>query len=373
MRPPGAPGSPPRPRILYATTREATYARNRTLIGALAHYGEVDVIAPRGRGQGFEQRFVYLSGVVLVAFRLIVRALRRRSRDGTLVLGFLAQPLTALAGPFWRGRIVADAFVSVHDTVCHDKRLAREGSWIGRAAKWLDEQLVGRADALLFDTEQHRQYFRTLSPDAFPPSAIVPVGARPMAGPPAARPPSERFHVLFAGSFIPLQGAPIIVEAAAMLRNEPIDFTLVGAGQELAAAKAVADRQGLTSVRFVGWVDLRTLDEWYHRADAVLGIFGPSSKALRVIPNKVFEALSIGQPVITGDTPAIRELVEPGQEVICCPVNDPAALAEAIRWASRHRDRLREIGRAGRLAFERHASEAAIIAALQPVFAEPAS
>jgi glycosyltransferase involved in cell wall biosynthesis len=117
-------------------------------------------------------------------------------------------------------------------------------------------------------------------------------------------------------------------------------------------------------------VDVATLDDWYHQADVILGIFGRTPKTRRVVPNKVFEALSIGQPVITGDTPAIREILEPGRDVICCPVDDPAGLADAIRWAHGHREQLHEIGRAGRRAFEQHASARAIAEALRPLFDE---
>ncbi|HXE81614.1 MAG TPA: glycosyltransferase [Vicinamibacterales bacterium] len=362
-----APGTPrERRRILYVTTREVRYPRNSTLIRALEHFGAVRVIAPGGSGQGFDRRLAYLWGLAHVVVRLVMRAMARR--DDTLVLGFLAQPLAAIAGPLWRGRLVADALVSVYDTVCHDKRLARERSFMGRAAWWLDAHLVRRADVLLFDTEQHRDYFRTFARAALPPSLVVRVGARPMKRAGAPRERSDRFHVLFAGSFIPLQGVRTIVEAARLLRDEPIAFTLVGSGQELPEALEIAKRCDLRSVKFIGWVDLDTLDDWYQRADVILGIFGPTAKTQRVIPNKVFEALAIGQPVITGDTPAIRELLVPDRDVICCAVNDPEALAAAIRWASRHRDRLREIGLAGQRAFERYASDAAIVEALRPAF-----
>lgn len=357
-----------RPRIVYATTREARYARNSTLVRALERFGDVEVIAPGGSGQGFDRRLAYLGGVVHVVARLLMRAVARRSADETLVLGFLAQPLAVVAGPLWRGRLVADALVSVYDTVCHDKRLARHDSWLGRAARWLDARLVRRADVLLFDTEQHREYFGTFADGPLPLPLVVRVGARPMKRPDGPAPRSERFQVLFAGSFIPLQGAGVIVEAARLLRDEPIDFTLIGSGQEHRAATERARVYGLESMRFIGWVDLDTLDAWYHRADVILGIFGPTEKTRRVIPNKVFEALAIGQPVITGDTPAIREMLVPDRDVICCAVDDPAALAAAIRRASADRVRLREIGLAGQRAFERHASEAALAEALRPAF-----
>ena len=53
-------------------------------------------------------------------------------------------------------------------------------------------------------------------------------------------------------------------------------------------------------------------------------------KAQRVIPNKVYDALACARPVLTADTPAVRELLRPGVEVGVCPPGDPVALADAI-------------------------------------------
>lgn len=61
-----------------------------------------------------------------------------------------------------------------------------------------------------------------------------------------------------------------------------------------------------------------------------LGIFGTTPKAARVIPNKVFDALAIGRPVITSDTPAIREAFIHGENIWVVPAGDEKALAEAI-------------------------------------------
>jgi glycosyltransferase involved in cell wall biosynthesis len=51
-----------------------------------------------------------------------------------------------------------------------------------------------------------------------------------------------------------------------------------------------------------------------------------------VIPNKVYEGLAMGKPVITADTPAIRELATYGElPLVLIPAGDAKALAGAIR------------------------------------------
>jgi glycosyltransferase involved in cell wall biosynthesis len=78
-------------------------------------------------------------------------------------------------------------------------------------------------------------------------------------------------------------------------------------------------------------VDYSELVDWIHRADICLGIFGDSEKAARVIPNKVFQILSTGTPLITRDSPAIRELLDPEMPgVLLVPPKQPDALVDAL-------------------------------------------
>ena len=78
-----------------------------------------------------------------------------------------------------------------------------------------------------------------------------------------------------------------------------------------------------------------------------LGIFGTSAKAGRVVPNKLFECLAVGRPIVTADTAAIREAFT--DEVAVVPPGDAPALAEKIR------DLLRQPGHLEALAARGHA------------------
>jgi glycosyltransferase involved in cell wall biosynthesis len=76
-----------------------------------------------------------------------------------------------------------------------------------------------------------------------------------------------------------------------------------------------------------------------------------------VIPNKAFQALACGAPLITADTPAARELLTDGVSALLVPPGDPEALAGAVRRLAGDVELARRIATGGRSAYERQASE----------------
>ena len=51
-------------------------------------------------------------------------------------------------------------------------------------------------------------------------------------------------------------------------------------------------------------------------ADVCLGVFGRSEKAGRVVPNKVFDALACGRPVVTAASDGAREWLRDGETAL---------------------------------------------------------
>jgi glycosyltransferase involved in cell wall biosynthesis len=161
--------------------------------------------------------------------------------------------------------------------------------------------------------------------------------------------------VVYAGQYIPLHGLETVVDAAHRLRDrEDIVFDLVGRGQALPAIRERARALHLPNLRFSEtWLSPEGLaDAHLASADICLGIFGDQPKAQRVVPYKVYTALASGRPVITADTPAIRELLAPGAEVWTVPPADPEALATAILALAEQPHLRRALARAGQAAWD---------------------
>lgn len=196
--------------------------------------------------------------------------------------------------------LVFDPLISAYDKQVFERgKIPPDGFRANRLLAW-ERGLFQRADIVLADTEAHRRYFVDTFAVAEENVKVVFVGAEePLFAPaPALRKgPDEELEALFYGSFIALQGAPVIVAAARRYQGPPLRWTLIGAGPELESCRQAA--AGLANVRFEPWLDYAALPERIRRADILLGVFGTTAKAGRVMPNKVFQSLACGRPVVT--------------------------------------------------------------------------
>jgi glycosyltransferase involved in cell wall biosynthesis len=268
---------------------------------------------------------------------LIWRYLRLPDHDAVLVC-YMGQLDVLVVWPFAKFRrkpIVWDAFLSLYDTVVDDRRMVGTRSPIASllfAWEWL---ACRAADAILLDTTAHGRYF--IETFGLPPSRVhrILVGAEPETFHPPERseppPQSDRpFRVLFYGQFIPLHGIETVVRAAKLSEGCGIHWELIGSGQEQDRIRRLIAELRPANLAWDPWVPYQDLLQRIHRADVCLGIFGQTEKAARVIPNKVFQIIASGKPLVTADTPAARELLTAGPDIELVTANDPEDLRQAV-------------------------------------------
>jgi glycosyltransferase involved in cell wall biosynthesis len=228
--------------------------------------------------------------------------------------------------------VVFDAFVSLLETA--DDRGVGGASRRARARLATEDRVACRlADLVLLDTATHARYFEETFRVPARKLRRIWVGADDEVMTRVPLVAGHGFRVFVYASFIPLHGLEHVVEAAHLLERagEPVSVDIVGTGATEAAVRALVAQRGVRSVTFLGARPYSELPSLIAASDVCLGIFGTSAKAGRVIPNKVFDALAVGRPVITADTPAAREVLTHGRDAWLCPPGDAAALAEALR------------------------------------------
>lgn len=165
------------------------------------------------------------------------------------------------------------------------------------------------------------------------------------------------FRVYFHGNFIPLQGVEYIIRAAKiLLSHKDVQIKIIGAGFGYDRIRALADELGVNNVNFLGKIPLEQLPEHLLKADICLGIFGDTAKTQRVIPNKVYESIAMAKPVISADTPAMREIFADRENILFCRHADPQDLAAKILELKNDKELREKIAKGGRELFKLKAS-----------------
>ncbi len=138
--------------------------------------------------------------------------------------------------------------------------------------------------------------------------------------------------LLYQGGLHPGRGLGVLVEAMARLPRGRTTLVFLGAGSLRPELEARAGDLSLGGdVRFLDAVPPGELAAWTR--GATLGLHPIEDRSLNhrhCLPNKLFEYIQAGVPVLVSDLPEMRRVVEEYRVGETCPPGDPAALAERI-------------------------------------------
>ncbi len=340
---------------------DTDYARNRIMARVLRRAGArvVDLIDSRS----FAKRTPHL-----------LRGSVGKKAD-ILLVGFPGHldVVTARGLGFTTGaRVVFDPLIGLHETNVDDRQ--RVGPRSLQARRYAIEDMLSCrfADLVLLDTDAHISYFAELTRTNLGKFKRVWLGTddevmfpRDVAGAPET-------DVFFYGNVTPMHGAEHILAAAKLLesRNTPVRMTMVGSGPHFESVRREAGLKNIRSVTFLPEVSYDRLAQMMARSRICLGIFGTTGKAQRVIPNKVFDTLAVGRPLITGDTPAAREALVHRTNAWLCPPGDPEGLAEAISVVLADEGLQQSLSTEGHRLFEREFSTEALTRTIAGAFGD---
>lgn len=274
--------------------------------------------------------------MLLAYFKLGARYFSTHRNSDAVIVGYIGQLdiiflrfLTIFTRK--KPKIIFVPLVSLYDTAIVDRNLSKEKGFFAKVLFFIDKLSFRSADVMIMDTDEHVKYISSLFSLDENKLKRVWVGAdEDVFYPIDAKVNSDKFTALFFGKYIPLHGIEYIIKAAKMLENDGVRIRMVGNGQLYEKMLDLSKKLGVVNVDFVKWIEYNELLNEIAKADVVLGVFGGSKKASRVIPNKVFQAIACRKAVITGETPAIREFFKDREDILFCLNKDPRSLAESI-------------------------------------------
>ncbi|MCM8808341.1 MAG: glycosyltransferase, partial [Candidatus Omnitrophica bacterium] len=114
--------------------------------------------------------------------------------------------------------------------------------------------------------------------------------------------------------------------------------------------KRAISLKGWQNVEYLGYVNREKVKEIFLRSTGGMVLFLPEPNHVNAQPNKIFEYMSAGLPVISSDFPLWKEVIEGNKCGICVNPLNPEEIAEAIKYLVNNPDKAKEMGENGRRA-----------------------
>lgn len=280
-----------------------------------------------------------LVGGFVQAARLAVSA-----RTGDVAYLPYPAPLTlwwlSLLPPRLRPRCIADAYISLWDSMFRDRGAGSEEGALSRIAHWFERRALHAASLVLVDTEANKAQVVadfSLAPEKVRsiPLAIDEQPFRTRAGTPRAG--RKRKRVLFVGTLVPLHGIDVVLAAAARLAADlEVEFRVIGDGQQGDVIEGFMHEGAPENFMWVRkWQPLEAIAREIMEADVCLGVFGGAGKAARVLPFKLYYALAAGKAIVTQVDYSLPAGLPPLPAVLV-GTEDEVGAAEQLAGAIKH-------------------------------------
>jgi glycosyltransferase involved in cell wall biosynthesis len=245
-----------------------------------------------------------------------------------------------------------------------------------RLSEWLERFLYRRADRVLVNSPGFLEHVRQRGARRV---ELVPNGADPGMFDPGsdgggyrqAHGLAGKFVVLYAGAHGLSNDLGVVLQAADQLRDDPhLAIVFLGSGKDKPALQEKAAELGLSNVVFLPPVPKLEMSRALAAADACLAILKPIPLYATVYPNKVFDYMAAGRPVILAIDGVIRQVVESAEAGLYAPPGDPDALAQAIRRLAADPPGARAMGLNGRHCVEEDFDRARLAGKLADILEE---
>ncbi|MCB9133960.1 MAG: glycosyltransferase family 4 protein [Anaerolineales bacterium] len=233
-----------------------------------------------------------------------------------------------------------------------------------RMSEWLERFLYGHAGRVMINSPGFLEHVKARGAKRV---ELVPNGADTSMFDPHARGEAFRtkqglngkFIALYAGAHGMSNDLDVLLDAAAQLTDCPdAVIVLLGDGKEKPRLMVRAKEMGLQNIVFIPSIPKTEMGEALAASDACIGILKSIEMYKTVYPNKIFDYLAAGRPVVLAMEGVIREVVQAADAGVLIPPGDAAtrakAIADAIRLLSNDRERCQSMGLSGRAYLEAH-------------------
>lgn len=158
-------------------------------------------------------------------------------------------------------------------------------------------------------------------------------------------------QVCYVGSITAIRGIKEVVKAMERVQKD-VRLQLCGPFLNESLIEEMKSCIGWQSVNERGSLQREAIKEMLKESIAGLVTFLPARNHTESQPNKLFEYMSAGIPVIASNFPLWKKIIEGNDCGLCVDPKDPTAIAKAINFLVANPQRAEQMGRNGRNAVE---------------------
>lgn len=140
----------------------------------------------------------------------------------------------------------------------------------------------------------------------------------------------ESFNFAFAGNIGEIQSLETIINAAEILKNEPICWHIIGNGSDLERIKNLTKRKTLKNIVFYGRKPVEEMPNFYAMADAMLVTLKADKVSSLTLPGKVQSYMAAGKPIIGAINGETKSVIEEANCGFCGEAENSVLLADNI-------------------------------------------
>lgn len=255
----------------------------------------------------------------------------------------------------WAGlllKLIGTAVViyDVHEDVAKD---LQDKAYLPQWARWPISLGVRLFEWLACKMLDHASAATSAIAARFPPEFVTLIRNTPIVGEMArAEMPDftdRPMRAVYLGGLAAFNGPLAMVNAFALLPDRlGARLTLGGVWPDPDVEARTKSLAGWSYVDFVGWVDRKDVGSVFAQSRCGLILYEPTPNVIESEPNKFFECMSAGLPIIVSNFPIWRRLIEQIGCGICVDPGDYQAIADAITWIMDNPHEAQAMGARGR-------------------------
>ena len=224
-------------------------------------------------------------------------------------------------------------------------------------SEWLERFLYHHADQVIVNSPGFIDHVRTLGAKKV---ELIPNGADPEMFHPSDKGEDfrrsnkleDKFVALYAGAHGMSNDLEVILDAAMILKDGSpavnIQIVFLGDGKEKPFLQRRAHELGSTNVTFLPSIPKQEMPAVLAGADACIAILKPLDEYKTTYPNKVFDYMASGRPVVLVIDGVIRQVVEAAGCGIFAEPGNAESVAKTIRRLAGDPKKSRIMGLNGR-------------------------